>query len=297
MGMTGAVHTFDNGISVFDDQIAPVQRERYSVRNVHEAEEEELFLEIIRSLEPDGLFINIGSAIGYYVMLGKRTAPGLSVHAVEPLARFRRHFLENLALNGFAREDFTIHEEAVCGSVGTATFVDRGFGSSIESGSVESGRGATHADGERKSHQLPRRLFRGIFRRLGLKRRGKLAKTKIPKITTVPDIAAVPEITTVQTITLDVLVAKIGGPVALCQMDVQGLEVDVLQGGRKTLANGSVNTFLIGTHSPALHRDCLNLLRANGYVIEFEQQETVDQPDGIIVASKGKLRLRGAARA
>ena len=270
--MTRAVHTFDNGIRVFDDQIASVQRERYARKNVHEAEEEGLFLEIIRALEPYALFLNIGSAIGYYAMLAKKTAPGLSVHVVEPLPRFRRHFLDNIALNGFSREDFTIHEEGVCASVGTASYVDRGFGSRIRLANVGKGSGAAHAgDGQRK-RPVRQRWLRGILRRFGQRRRGS-AKTSAQTIT-------------IPTITLDVLMDRIGAPVALCQMDVQGLELEVLQGGRKTLSDGSVTTFLIGTHSPELHRDCLGLLRADGYEVAFDQQKMVDQPDGIIMATK-----------
>jgi hypothetical protein len=35
----------------------------------------------------------------------------------------------------------------------------------------------------------------------------------------------------------------------------------------------------------------LSLLKDHGYAIEFEEQDTKDQPDGIIVASKGCRRL------
>ena len=82
-----------------------------------------------------------------------------------------------------------------------------------------------------------------------------------------------------------------GQRVDLCQMDVQGLELEILQGGTNALRDGRVGTFLIGTHSPEIHASCLSLLKDHGYAIEFEEQDTKDQPDGIIVASKGCRRL------
>ena len=96
---------------------------------------------------------------------------------------------------------------------------------------------------------------------------------------------------TIKTKTLDNLCKKIGRLVDLCQMDVQGLELDVLEGARRALQTGSVKTFLIGTHSQKLHEGCINLLAENGYVIEYDNYTTKEQPDGILVASKGFQRL------
>jgi hypothetical protein len=95
---------------------------------------------------------------------------------------------------------------------------------------------------------------------------------------------------TIPTITLDDFVRRIGRPIDLLQMDVQGLEVEVLKGAQATMKTGLVKTFLIGTHGRArglaLHSDCRELLRANGYRIEIDLADTKEQPDGILVAGK-----------
>ena len=77
LAMARAAHTFDNGIKVYDDHLLPLQRERYKKHNVHEADEEEHFINIIRSLPPDGVYLDIGAAVGYYAMLARRLSPPL----------------------------------------------------------------------------------------------------------------------------------------------------------------------------------------------------------------------------
>jgi len=77
------------GVSVYDDHLIPAQRQRYQKRNVHEAEEEDIFAELIRQLPADGCYLNIGCAIGYYPLPREALAPALTIHAVEPLAQHR----------------------------------------------------------------------------------------------------------------------------------------------------------------------------------------------------------------
>jgi FkbM family methyltransferase len=259
--MTRRIHVFDNGIRVYDAHLIPEQRKRYEKRNVHEAQEEDLFLEVIRSLPPDGCFLNIGSAIGYYLFLAKNTAPGLSIHAVEPLERFQKAFAENAALNDFAATEFVLHSEGISSSVGVASFVDYGFGSSIVT---------------RRERPSVRTFARAILRRIGLRRGANILK--------------------IPTMTLDALITRIGTPVDLCQMDIQGLELAALEGAKRAMEEGTVRTFLIGSHGPELHRKCITLLELSGYAIEFEEQQPPDQPDGIILASKGVRRLRTEPR-
>ena len=242
--MNRLVHVFDNGVQVYDNHLWPDQRERYRKRNVHEAEEEDTFVEILRSLPPDGCFVDIGSAIGYYPLLAKQMVPGLVVHAVEPLELHRRQFLENIALNGLAQRDFTIHEEAISSSVGRARFLEDGYGS-------------------------------------GIQRSSGAARTESRCVLDV------------RTTTLDRLMERIGRHVDLCQMDVQGHELDVLEGARRTLDSGGITTFLIGTHSPRLHRLCMALLTDHGYEILHDLYDTREQPDGILAASRLTAPRRG----
>jgi FkbM family methyltransferase len=260
--MSRKVHVFDNGVSVYDDHLLSVQRERYRKRNVHEAEEEDVFVALVRNLPADGCYVNIGCAIGYYPILARRLAPQLAIHAVEPLARHRDYFSENARLNGFSPFGFAVHVEAIAARIGTAPFLDDSYGSTL-------------VREEPRPPVSSRSILGGILAALGL---GPRAVTRTPG-------------RVVPTTTLDALVERIGRPVHLVQMDVQGFEMDVLRGGQQSLRAGRVETFLIGTHGAAIHRECTSELQRHGYTIEFSEPETKDQPDGILVASKGVRRL------
>ena len=256
--MERAIHTFDNGVRVYEDQLLDEQRERYRKRNVHEAEEEEIFVELIRRLPPDGCFVDVGAAIGYYLILARRLAPRLTIHGVEPLERHRRFLRENLLLNGLTVDDFVIHPEGLTSSAGSETFMDRGYSSRLTAG------------GEKKKVSLSTR-WKHFLESIGLRK---------PKNV----------VLTIPTITLDTFVGRLGRSIDLLQMDVQGLEVEVLKGAIESMRTGAVKAFLIGTHGWArgltLHEDCGELLRANGYTIEIDQPNTKNQPDGILVARK-----------
>jgi FkbM family methyltransferase len=251
------IHKFDNGIQVYEDHLINKQRERYKILNIHEAEEEKLFIKLIKSLPKNGSFINIGSAIGYYPILAKKLSPGLSICAIEPLEKFRGFFFENIKLNGLYPEDFIIYQYALSSSRRSATFVNSGYDSHIK--------------------------------RSGWIQVKKTIKQLLAQSTHINPNANKNFL--VNVITLDNLIELLGKRVDLVQMDVQGSEFDVLRGGVKSLQNGNILTFLIGTHSRTLHRRCLENLKGNGYFIEFEKYDLVEQPDGIIIASRGIRRL------
>jgi FkbM family methyltransferase len=258
--MARKVHVFDNGVSVYDDHLIPAQRERYRKRNVHEAEEEDVFAELVRNLPPDGCYL---CAIGYYPLLAQRLQPALTIYAVEPLAQHRAFFAENIRLNGLDPANFTVHEQAVGATVGKARFLEQNYGSVLLRGGPP-----RPVSGE------------GLLRKL-------LAAFGIGAFKVDPQAGRV-----VETTTLDTLVGAIGRTVNLVQMDVQGLEADILRGGGRVLRTGRAETFLIGTHGREVHRECGEALERHGYAIEFSEAETKEQPDGILVASKGIRRLR-----
>lgn len=257
LSMARSVHTFDNGVRVFEDQLWPGQRARYQKRNVHEAEEEEIFVELIRRLPPDGCYVDVGAAIGYYLILARKLSPHLAIHGVEPLERHRHLLRENLALNGLTMNDFIIHPEGFTSSDGSATLLDRGYSSRLQT-----------AEKEQKASLSIR--WKGLLESVGL-RKAKDARVTIP------------------TMTLDRFVGRIGHAIDLLQMDVQGLEMEVLKGATESMGNRMVKTFLIGTHGRAvglkLHEECREFLRRHGYSIAVDLPDTKTQPDGILVAT------------
>ncbi len=64
----------------------------------------------------------------------------------------------------------------------------------------------------------------------------------------------------------------------------QGLEVEVLKSGVTSMASAAVKSFLIGTHSLEIHQECVTQLLSHGYIIDVDQPDTKEQPDGIIFA-------------
>jgi len=199
--MERKIHVFDNDVRVFDDQLIAGQKERYLTRNVHESDEEDIFVELIRAIPADGCFVNIGSAIGYYALLAKKLAPHLTIHAVEPLGRHRDFFVENMTLNGLDRADFTVHEEAIYSGEGDQSFVDNGYGSSLYQVS-RSGTETTSIEAAFKT------VVKGLLSRSGLK-----------KFESTP---ASDKVITIQTITLDQLLAKVEEASICCKWMFKG---------------------------------------------------------------------------
>src|SRR5665213_3743946 len=110
-----AIHTFDNGVRIHDHHLLDVQRARYRIRNVHEADEEEVFLAALARIPTGGVFLNVGTAVGYYVILAKLKRPDLTIHGVEPLPGNVARFKENLPVNQLSPSDFQLHELAIAG--------------------------------------------------------------------------------------------------------------------------------------------------------------------------------------
>jgi FkbM family methyltransferase len=127
-----AIHTFENGVRIHDHHLLEVQRARYRVRNVHEADEEDVFLAALAEVPRGGIFLNVGTAVGYYTILAKLKRPDLTIHGVEPLPGQVERFKENLALNGFGVADFQLHEIAIAANdEAEAQLLDDGYGSRL----------------------------------------------------------------------------------------------------------------------------------------------------------------------
>lgn len=127
------IHIFDNGVKVYKRHLLDTQLERYAKFNLHEPEEEVLFIKVLQDIDPEyGVFLNIGAAIGYYVFLARRLHPKLEIHAFEPLQTHRSYMQENLELNEITMDGIKIHSEAISSREGSATFLQRGYGSSLK---------------------------------------------------------------------------------------------------------------------------------------------------------------------
>ncbi len=71
--------------------------------------------------------------------------------------------------------------------------------------------------------------------------------------------------------------------------DIQGYELEMLQGAQKTISQGKIKFVFVSTHSQKLHYDCLDFLKLNNYNIiasvDFDNETYCY--DGIIVAKLG----------
>lgn len=258
--MLRSFHEFENGVKLFDDHLTRFQRDRYKINNIHEVEEEAIFLKIVHAIPAAGCFLNIGAAVGYYPILAKKIAPHLCIHAVEPLPQHREFFKENIILNGFRLQDFILHPEAVSRSNGSDSFLEQDYGSVLL--------------GESKTTNPFQSGFEAMIRALSLKKLLKKSSHFAGK-----------KKFRVQTISLDYLIKRIGNPVDLLVMDVQGFEVDVLLGGAQALQAAQIKNILIGTHGQEIHQACLGILQEYGFGIQHENPVPVRQPDGIIHAT------------
>jgi FkbM family methyltransferase len=128
---TRIIHEFLNGVKIFDDQLLPEQRTRYGVYNVHEAQEEEVFLAQLRRIRKGGVFVNIGSAIGYYALLARRHRSDLQIVCVEPLPIHIAFFRQNIGLNGLDPKGFVILEAAVARASGYVYLREAGYSSTL----------------------------------------------------------------------------------------------------------------------------------------------------------------------
>ena len=253
--MTKKIHEFDSGVRVHDSHILESQRKRYEEENVHEAEEDEIFQDLVKEILPQGVYVNVGSAIGYYPILAKKKRPSVDVHAYEPLSNFREKFRHNISLNRIDEDGIFIHGEAVGKEEGWARLMNSGYGSRLLDEEV---------DGVKS-----------------LLREGWLS---LQAALTSVGISILGDVRFVRKITLDQIAEDIGGDIGLLQMDVQGLEFAVLEGGKRTLQEGVVHAFLIGTHGEKLHQDCKHILNQFGYEMKVDLENPEQQPDGILVA-------------
>ena len=247
------IHTFENGVKVFDHQLLKIQKDRYSIRNVHEFEEEDIFIKIVKSIKSNGTFVNVGSAIGYYAILAKKISPNLKIHLYEPLSDHIKHFKNNLKLNNMDINEFNIHQVGLYIKNGSTQMINQGFSSVINR--------------DNRNLQIKKYMkFRNLLHFLNINNVKKLS--------------------TIITIDFNFLLKQVGEYVDFLQMDIQGLEAMVLASAEKTIKNKPVGIFLVGTHGLKIHALCIQIFKRCGYNIEIDISKPKEQPDGIIVANR-----------
>ncbi|MBE1284789.1 MAG: FkbM family methyltransferase [Rhodobacteraceae bacterium] len=134
MGNDIVTHKFANGIVVNQAALDPVQIERYTAENasnLHEPVEECWFSHVFERTGEDGLFVDVGAAIGYYSVLVRRAKPGWSIRAMEPWDQMRGALSETFSLNDLAMDGVTVDVRALSSKDGTTRFRTESFGSGI----------------------------------------------------------------------------------------------------------------------------------------------------------------------
>lgn len=83
--------------------------------------------------------------------------------------------------------------------------------------------------------------------------------------------------------------------VDILHCDIQGAELEMLHGAKKSIKVGKIKYFFISSHSQGLHYKCMNFLKSHGYTIiasaDFEKETYCY--DGILVARLGNVRGLG----
>ena len=248
------VHTFDNGVTVYKDHCTPEQLIRYANTNLHEPDEEELFVSAIKDLPPGSCYLSVGTAIGYYAILAAKLRGDLRIVCFEPLPRHAACLRENWRLNDLPESRLETFEHAVSVNDQPTILTDTSFGSSI-----------TPAAGNVSPVARLKKQLKAIVR----------GDQSSPRLT----VSCVP---------LRDVFTLLGVPViGLVQMDVQGFEREIMDAyfaKSEGTTRGQISSFLVGTHGRDIHERCKELLVQHGYRLRFDQAESHAQPDGIIFA-------------
>ena len=218
--MSQATRRLTNGLQISLRQLLELNRDWQS----YEPEQEAILRTFIEALPAAGCFVNIGASIGFYPILAKLWAPGLTVQAYEPLELHRDFFRENLQLNGFQLSDIEIFSEGVSRADGHVDYLANGFGSTIIS--------KRKATTKQKLKQIRLKLRRWLMDK-GIK--------NYPL-----------EFTRISVVSLRTVLKRAGGSIDLLLTDVQGSEGDILQGGEDLIRAGSIKNLLINTHGASM---------------------------------------------
>lgn len=124
-------HQFANGVKILERHLLPSQLRRYSKINVHEPDEEPLFIKTLADIPTNGCYVNVGGAVGYYAILARRLRPDIQIDVFEPLPVHLEYLKENLSLNGLEEDSVQIHQVAVSDRPGKSEFLVDTYGSHL----------------------------------------------------------------------------------------------------------------------------------------------------------------------
>lgn len=128
------IFKFSNGICLYADDLLEEQLARYQqlANPQHEPVEEHWFRTVLSGAKTGNpVFLDIGSALGYYSILVKKSVPGARVIAVDPNPQFHERFAATIRLNGLAPTDVELVKKAVCASCGTVDLALKKFGTHV----------------------------------------------------------------------------------------------------------------------------------------------------------------------
>tara|TARA_B110000971_G_C19990082_1_gene491519 strand:+ start:883 stop:1572 length:690 start_codon:yes stop_codon:yes gene_type:complete len=132
--MTEDIHIFDNGVKVYKSYLIPLQLNRYKKNNIHEPEEEPLFIDMINSMTEQDCFINIGSAIGYYVILARIINKNITICGINPHPKFINQMNKCLELNNI--NNIILEKSAVTTEPNKNIYLGDHYGSKITSNKI-----------------------------------------------------------------------------------------------------------------------------------------------------------------
>ena len=244
--MDNKIHTFSNGVMVYQKHLLDLQLERYAINNVHEPVEEEWFLYCINLCHHvDCTFLDVGAGIGYYSILALLQCHDMEVHAYEPNESLRQHLMDNIHLNNLDSSSIICHPEALADQCGERKFLHRDYSSVLLSDS---------------------NWFFDTITSFFISKRHH---TQVTRVTTT---------------TIDKEIGRLGKPIELMKIDVQGAELEVLLGAQASLYDNRIRHLMVGTHSGAIHKSCVKLLEKFPYRFLYNNDNVTGQPDGLIVA-------------
>lgn len=94
--------TMHNGIKVVSGSYSgdPMTRLLQRTKGIHEPQEEKVFAQVLKHLQPKSSMLELGAWWGFYSMWFKKELPESEIHLIEPFKENLEFGKKNLALNG-----------------------------------------------------------------------------------------------------------------------------------------------------------------------------------------------------